>query len=381
MPTTSTGVSGKNVKFRRTQLDDKFRTEGVTIGDFNHDGKKDIAAGTVWFAAPDWKMQLIQDKEPEFDPKHYSHSFVNATEDLNGDGWDDLIVVDFPGEQTWWFENPKKSSVPWKQHMITRVSNNESPQYADVDGDGKRELVMGIAPSPKNPDDQRQMAILNPTAMPAEPWKIKTISGMDAPGAKHFSHGLGVGDINGDGRGDVVVADGWYEAPADKDAAEWKFHPIKFGKPVAHMVVYDFDGDGDADIACSSAHQTGIWWLEQTKDDWKTHEIDSSYSETHSMCLADINGDGLPDLVTGKRWWSHAPKDGSEGPPALVMWYELKRESGQPVWTPHMIDDHSGVGTQFEVGDVNGDGLLDVVTSNKKGTFYFEQIPLETAAQ
>jgi putative heme-binding domain-containing protein len=381
LPPSDQKTAEKKVTFRRTQLDDKFRSEGVSVGDFNRDGKKDIAAGPVWFAAPDWKLSEIQKEKTQFDPRHYSQSFVNVSADLNGDGWDDLIVVDFPGQQTWWFENPGESTGPWNKHMIARVSNNESPHVVDIDGNKKFALVMGVAPDPAKPDDERQMAILRPSASPTDPWKIQTISGLNASGAKHFSHGLGVGDINGDGRQDVVVADGWYESPVSADTKEWKFHLIKFGKPVSHMVVYDFDGDGDADIACASAHQTGIWWLEQLSDGWKAHEIDASYSETHSLCLADINADGLPDLVTGKRWWSHAPKDGSEGPPSFVKWYELQRESGRPVWTSHQIDDSSGVGTQFEVADVNGDGLLDVVTSNKKGTFYFEQVASEPAAK
>jgi hypothetical protein len=119
----------------------------------------------------------------------------------------------------------------------------------------------------------------------------------------------------------------------------------------------------------------GIWWHEQLADGWKTHQISDAISQTHSLCLADINGDKLPDFVTGKRWWAHGPKgDARPDEPAVVMWFELSRRDGRPVWTPHEIDHDSGVGTQFEVADVNGDGLLDVVTSNKKGSYYFEQV-------
>ena len=119
-----------------------------------------------------------------------------------------------------------------------------------------------------------------------------------------------------------------------------------------------------------------MWWHEQLAGgEWKTHVIDDSFSQTHALCLADINGDGLPDFVTGKRWWAHGPKgDINPDEPAVMFWFELTRKDGKPVWTPHQIDHDSGVGTQFEVADVNGDGLLDVVTSNKKGTYYFEQV-------
>ncbi len=139
------------------------------------------------------------------------------------------------------------------------------------------------------------------------------------------------------------------------------------------MYAYDFDGDGDNDVLSTSAHKYGIWWHEQLSEGWKTHEIDMSFSQTHSVCLADINGDGLQDFVTGKRWWSHANREPGADMPAVVCWFELARKEGKPVWTKHQIDHDSGVGTQFEVADLNGDGLLDIVTSNKKGTQFFQQ--------
>jgi len=140
------------------------------------------------------------------------------------------------------------------------------------------------------------------------------------------------------------------------------------------MHVYDFDGDGDADVLSSSAHAFGIWWHEQTAPgEFTTHLIDESFSQTHANVLADINGDGLPDFVTGMRYWAHGGNDPGEDQPPVLFWYELSRKDGRPVWTRHLIDDNSGVGTQFDVADINGDGLLDVVTSNKRGTFVFEQ--------
>jgi len=363
-----TGVAAEKsagIKFKRTELDKLFRSEGVCVGDFNSDGKMDIAAGSVYYAAPDWKMVSILEKPEEFDPHAYSVSFCNFADDVNGDGRTDLIVVDFPGKQTWWFEQPQASGSAWKRHECTPVTNNESPSYLDVDGDGKRELLLGYDPG-------KYIGYAKPSA--AGPWKLTPISASGAPGTDRFSHGIGAGDINGDGRTDVLVVDGWWEAPSDKAQSTWVFHPVKFGEACAQMHVYDFDGDGDNDVLSSSAHQVGIWWHEQTADGWKTHQISDAISQTHSLCLADINGDKLPDFVTGKRWWAHGPKgDARPDEPAVVMWFELARKDGKPVWTPHEIDHDSGVGTQFEVADVNGDGLLDVVTANKKGAHYFEQ--------
>ncbi len=364
------------IAFEKTQLDTVFRSEGVAAGDFNQAGKLDIAAGMVWYEAPDWKMHSIVEKTPEYNPMGYSNSFCTFAEDLNGDGWTDIIVVDFPGTPTWWFENSQGKEGPWKRHTLTPVTNNESPQMIDFDGDGKLELLAAVAPDPKQPDaPQRRMAWLSRGEKPEDAWHVHAISAAGAPGTTKYAHGLGFGDVNGDGRNDILTAEGWWEAPETLSDDEWPFHPVDFGGKTAHIYAYDFDGDGDSDVLSSSAHAFGIWWTENLGDgNWKRHEIDTSFSQTHSLCLADINGDGLMDFVTGKRWWAHGPKGdpGSDGP-AVMHWFELRRTAKGPEWVSHQFDHDSGIGTQFEVRDMNGDGLLDVITSNKKGVHLFLQ--------
>lgn len=365
----------KNIQFKKQVLDTKFRSEGVAVGDFNKDGKMDIAAGYVWYEAPDWEMHTIVEKTPEYQPKGYSNSFCTFVEDLNGDGWHDIIVVDFPGTPTWWFENPKGKKGIWKKHTVIPVTNNESPQMVDVDLDGKLDLLAAFSPDPKKPDGpDRQMAFAIRDKDPAKQWKIFPISKKAAASCRKYSHGLGFGDINKDGRSDIVVPQGWWESPKDPKKTDWVWHPAPFGGEGSNMYVYDFDGDGDNDVFGSSPHRFGIWWFEQTGEDkWKKHEIDNSFSQTHAVCFADINGDGLPDLVTGKRWWAHGGRDPGGDGPSVMCWFELTRRDGKAHFIRHQFDHDSGIGTQFQTVDINGDKLLDIVTSNKKGVFLFTQ--------
>jgi FG-GAP-like repeat len=211
------------------------------------------------------------------------------------------------------------------------------------------------------------------------PGSSSAISEENSKGVGLFSHGLGWGDINGDGIKDVMIRGGWWEAPKDMKTSTWKFHEANLGQSCAQMLTYDFDNDGDADVVSSSAHDYGVWWHEQRFDKDKksyfiTHLIDSTFSESHSLVLEDVNKDGLPDLITGKRFFAHQGKGPGGMEPAVIYWFELLKDGKQkPVWVKHLIDGTSGVGIQFVAEDMNKDGLFDIVIGNKNGVFYFEQ--------
>ncbi len=386
----ASAADAPKIIWKKTVVDAKFRSEGVAVADVNKDGKKDVLNGEFWYEAPDWKPHEMQ-KPGEYymglgkDGKgnNYSHSFACWADDFNGDGYPDLIVIDFPGEPCHWLENPKGKDGHWAKHVIGHSACNETPLYTDLFGTGKRVLIMGFQPKDKKVDgNEGQMAYFTPNEKdPNAPWDVHPISeasapGKPIPGTMRYSHGLGVGDINGDGKKDVICTGGWWEQPQSLDAAgkPWTFHPANLGEACADMYAVDMDGDGKADILSSSAHKYGIWWHKQRPATGgnpifeKMDLFPKLVSETHAAHFQDIDGDGRPDLITGKRSGSHGRAEPGSKDPAMLYWFKnTKGADGLVTFVPNTIDDNSGVGTQFEVTDLNGDGLLDVVTSNKKG--------------
>jgi len=372
---TTAAAAGK-VQFTKIVVDKVFRSEGVATGDVNHDGKLDILAGDFWYEAPQWKPHELHAVRKYNPARGYSKCFANFSGDVNGDGWvDSIIVVGWSNCPCYWYENPKGKSGHWKEHLVTKSAGNETPLFADLLSTGKpvavfaaRKKVSWYAP----PGDAKKTE-----------WSRHDVNG-PKDGHAVTGHTFGVGDVNGDSRSDILVAKGWFEAPKDRTQGNWKFHAAPFGDRCADLVTHDFDGDGDADVLASSAHAYGIWWIEQVKADggttWKKHEIYKKFSQTHALILADMNCDGRMDFVTGKRYYAHNGKDPGGKEPAVLYWFERTGPAkGAPQFIPHEIDNDSGIGTQFEVVDMNGDKRLDIVTSNKKGVHVFMQTA-ETAA-
>ena len=378
--------------FRRIALSNEFFCEGASFADFDRDGHGDVVSGPYWWRGPDFgERREIYPPKP-FDPLAYSDNFFAFPHDFDGDGFVDVLFVGFPGAEAYWCENPKGAAGHWKRHVAFPLVDNESPAFADLTGDGKKELVFHTG---------GRLGFASPDPLdPRKPWVFRPIS--EPLGLQRFTHGLGVGDVNGDGRADVLLKDGWWEQPAslagDPVASAtpftpWKKHAFPFSDRVggAQMLVTDVDGDGDADVITSlNAHGFGLAWCEQVKGadaapTFRSHLLMDDtpeksrhglvFSELHALALADVNADGLLDLVTGKRYWAHGPDGGPDGrQPGVLYWFELKRGKGGEVdFVPHKIDDASGVGTQVVAGDVDGDGKCDVVVGNKQGTFVFLQ--------
>jgi putative membrane-bound dehydrogenase-like protein len=365
--------------FQRVQLSDQFFCEGANFGDFNHDGVMDIVSGPYWYAGPKFSERHEYYTPVPFDIANYSENFFAFTYDINGDDWQDILIVGFPGAETWWFENPQGKSGRWPRHVALAVTDNESPTFTDITGDGRPELVCSTA-------GQFGFAEI-PANRPDRPWAFRPIT--PNRGYQRFTHGMGVGDVNGDGRPDLLEKDGWWEQPAaEADAGFWTFHPLQFGQQGgAQMLVYDVDGDGDNDVVTSkAAHAYGLAWFENDGrfggdlrfrehlimgERPEQNEFGIVFSQLHALALADMDRDGVQDVVTGKRFWAHKELDPGSLEPAVLYWFRTARDGGKVQFVPYKIDSNSGVGTQVVSDDLNGDELPDIVVGNKKGTFVF----------
>jgi hypothetical protein len=360
------------VEFTKHIIHTEFISEGVAAGDVNKDGLKDILSGAYWFEAPNWIKHEIRTPITYDYAKEWSDSFLNFSMDVNQDGWIDLIEIGFPGKSAFWYENSKGNEAHWTRHLVDSSACNESPMLVDLEGNGQLNMVFG------NQKTGHMNMFKAPGKSTNTTWIKKPISNADSLSTHRFSHGLGFGDVNGDNRNDILIKDGWWEAPEDRNQTPWNFHQISLGEDCAQMYTYDFDDDGDKDVLSSSAHKYGIWWHEQMLEandsiTFVRHLIDSTFSQTHGLAFQDMNDDGLPDLITGKRFYGHLGKDPGGKDPQVIYWYEMKRGTDKkPYWIPHLIDENSGIGLQVIIEDMNDDQKPDILISNKKGIFYFE---------
>ncbi len=366
------GLCGYAQDFKKTVITRDFLSEGSAVADLNKDGKLDIVAGFYWFEAPNWVKHEMAPSRTFKPREEYSNSFLNLGMDVNLDGWDDVIIIDFPGKPAFWFENPKKVKVSeWKKHIIADSVGiaNESPNFVDVDGDGRLDILCGDVTT-------KQIIWLKaPTQKGETTWKRHNLTKEKVAGTERYSHGIGLGDIDNDGIKDVVVREGWYKGTKDLNAANWEFRPANLGEPCSHMQVIDINGDEKNDVVSASAHALGIWYYEQIEENgkinFKTQTISTTTAQTHSAFMADLNGDGKKEYITGKRYLAHNGNDRGDGDTPYLLYIEFDSKQ-KPYWKENIIDDDSGSGLNVTVADINKDGRLDIITANKNGVFLFE---------
>ena len=364
---------------------------GATTADVNRDGNLDIVSGPFYYLGPDFTATRRYREGGIYNPENsFAPDMVNLAADFTGDGWPD-VLSSLGNRHMDLYVNPKGESRRWDKFSVLPTISSEIVLLKDLDKDGKPEVIFGQGATGgyawAKPDPA------NPTAV----WTPHVIS---SPGQAINGHGLGVGDVNSDGRVDIVVPTGWYEQPAGGiETSPWIFHeaeladPAVFGSGGGEMGIYDVNGDGLPDIVAGTAHSWGINWFEQKKaaDGTRTfvrHSIAQNFatenmgnivfSEQHAARFVDMTGDGIPDMITGKRYWSEAGNNtlthnDPSGAPVLYIYRTVRdpKAPGGARFVPELIHNKSGIGSSFDVVDLNKDGRLDIVTATTFGTYVF----------
>jgi hypothetical protein len=388
-----------STRFRMQQLDEFFYTWGAGTGDLNRDGVLDVVAGPYYYLGPDYTSRREIYVAPTVNPSdQFPRAGFHFVFDFTGDGWPD--VVSGENRPLFMYVNPREQRRRWAKYPAVPQGNSELVLMRDLDGDSKPEAIFGTGTGTA----KGTLAYARPDpADPTRPWVVHTVS---APGMA-YAHSLGAGDVNGDGRIDILQTAGWWEQPAaspkstvqSPESEAWIYHPEAFGRwgraegaGGAELCVYDVNGDKLNDVVTGlNAHGFGLAWFEQKRDkegriSFERHMIIDDYStknagnvtmsEMHASLIADIDGDGIPDYVTGKRYFSHLESTTDPDPygtPALY-WFRTVRNRKAPggaEFVPELIHNRSGVGSQFAAADLNKDGAIDIVTSNVRGTFIF----------
>lgn len=353
--------------FRKRLIDD-VRYEAASVFDVNGDGVLDIVCGEHWYEGPAFETRhCIGTIRREGE---YYDDFSNYPLDVNGDGRLDIITGGWWGKTVYWRENPGDGGE-WPVHEVDRCGNVETIRFFDIDGCGTVEVVPNTPYAPqvfyKLLTDERERPI-------GEFEKYTIYEG-------ESGHGLGFGDVDGDGRTDVILAEGWLKCPENPLADEWTFHrEFDLGKASIPIIAHDVTGNGRYDLIAGRAHDYGLSWWEQTDGldggrQWVEHDIDSTASQYHDLQLADVDGDGTVELVTGTRYRAHSGDDPGADDPLGIYYFDIDRHG----FEKHVIDHGppatgAGCGIYFWIEDVTGNGWLDIVAPGKDGLHLFENL-------
>ncbi|MGN0847231.1 MAG: FG-GAP-like repeat-containing protein [Kiritimatiellia bacterium] len=345
------------------------RTEACGVADFNNDGRPDVVAGPFLYLAPEFRPQKVREVKSDVteDGKGYAHDFMNLPLDVNADGRLDVVSGNWFTKETWWFQNTLPGADLWPTHVIEQTGNIETGILVDLDGDGRATDFL--------PDTQ-----LTCLYQLGKGGALGGFFARDSISNERCDMGRGCGDLNGDGRNDILTPAYWYERCADDS---WKRHPYDVGfsdggRALGHasnLIVFDVNKDGLNDVIVSSAHKYGIFWYEQLKErdaageiQFRKHVIDDSWTQAHYLGWGDIDGDGVPELITGKRFMAHNGNDPDEYGRLGIYYYDFT-PGADPVFRKYVISFDAGisVGLNVECVDLDGDGDLDLVTTGKWG--------------
>jgi hypothetical protein len=339
--------------------------ESVGVFDINNDGIPDIISGAIWYEGPDFlKRHIIVDVERVGE---YWDDFSNIPMDINGDGNMDYVTGSWFSENLRWRENPGGQGI-WKEHLIGETGPVECPRPWDVDNDGHLEIV------PNNPGHPLKYYKLERDAEGNPLGKFIKVQVAESQG-----HGLGFGDINGDGRGDFIISNGWLEAPQNPEEGKWNLHnDFDLGAASVPILVVDVNGDGKNDLIVGQGHGYGLDCYEQVIDksgkkrSWIRHPIDPFNSQYHTMEWVDLDGDGNNELVTGKRYRAHNGNDPGANDPLGIYYFKWNGKSfSKQVISYGPFGEGKGAGLYFAIADLRGSGRKDIIVAGKDGLYVF----------
>jgi hypothetical protein len=332
--------------------------ESVGVFDVDSDGVLDLVSGSFWYKGPQYRIRYFM-----YDVKRYGEyydDFSTIPYDVDEDGKLDFITGGWWGNSIRWVQNPGRDTL-WREQVLAQTGNVETTRAWDVDGDGVPELVPNTPGGPLAFYKKEQG---------------KTTFTRHVVTEKH-GHGLGFGDINGDGRGDFVVANGWLEAPKNSTQEKWVLHPdFDLGQASVPIIVLDVNKDGMADLIAGQGHDYGLYWYEQKMEKkarrWIKHPIDPYNSQFHALLWVDLDNDGQEELLTGKRFRAHNERDPGSFDPIGMYYYKWNGES----FTKQVISygpagEGKGTGIYFSVADLDGNGWKDIVVAGKDGLYIF----------
>jgi hypothetical protein len=444
------------LKYTKKVIHTQFLAESCSIADYNNDGVPDVSSGRIWYQGPDFVTQhpfrdghgaLPRNGTPRIEINTgVSDDWADYPFDVNHDGNTDIINIAQcdvpettdtnpkigtvqPHASAYWYQNPgpagQAGDPKWTPHLIHADVRLEQHGFLDINADGFPEIFGAC--SKCTPNETKGYYQADP-ANPNNPWLYHAVT-------QHYTfpfnglgwmHGMGGGDLNGDGKVDIVERDGaWLQqadgsfnqtpctakgVPAGCGFVRQDFYDGVIGagqKGASHMYAVDMDMDGIADVVAADwAHGEGLFWYKQGADGKFTKykfmgnagekaAYGAYFTEPHALQVADMDGDGRPDVVTGKMRFAHPKEENDPDPTGVPYIYVFKNvaakdpNSGAPITLQPVrvdgVDAYAatgpgsegtpeagmGVGRQLAVGHVNTDGILDICVGTKVGLAVF----------